>query len=182
MVKQITTTVVLFTALSAGIAHGYDCSGVPVYSDKASYSEGDVTDSSNDIYRCDVGGLCKQGGPYAPGLGWAWEEAWTRLGACSGNGKNPPVAKSADADAETAVASDAAANGNSCSGLESWNPGAQYTEGTLIQYNGKIYQTNWWSQGDNPAQNSESWQVWRLISQCDNSLSGNAGHDAADHS
>ncbi|WP_169307204.1 M60 family metallopeptidase [Chitiniphilus eburneus] len=34
--------------------------------------------------------------------------------------------------------------------------------GNLVSYNGSVYQNQWWTRGDNPAQ-SGAWGVWRLV-------------------
>jgi hypothetical protein len=47
-----------------------------------SYATGAVVKNINNRYRCDEGGWCSQGGPYEPGVGWAWTSAWTLLGTC----------------------------------------------------------------------------------------------------
>jgi hypothetical protein len=36
------------------------------------------------LYQCKVGGWCSIGGPYAPGVGWAWQHAWDELATCIG--------------------------------------------------------------------------------------------------
>jgi pectate lyase len=39
--------------------------------------------------------------------------------------------------------------------------------GTRVQYNGNIYENNWYSQNQNPEQNSGEFDVWSLVGSCD---------------
>lgn len=64
-----------------------NCGTVPEYMDGTSYQNGDLVQVQQHVYRCDVAGWCTIGDAYAPGSGWAWENAWTLLGGCT----NEPV-------------------------------------------------------------------------------------------
>ncbi|MFV8783324.1 glycosyl hydrolase family 18 protein [Microbulbifer sp. SA54] len=82
MKTKIKIVSMLFSLLgSVGVA-AYDCSNVAEYEEGASYGSGATVQSGGNAYRCDVGGWCSQGGPYAPGTGWAWANAWSDLGTC----------------------------------------------------------------------------------------------------
>ncbi len=59
------------------------------YVDGTSYSRGDKVQYDGKEYECLVAGWCTVGGPYAPGVGWAWENAWEELGLCT-EGNTPP--------------------------------------------------------------------------------------------
>src|SRR5262245_60413597 len=48
----------------------------PKYTPKA-YNSGDQVQNVSKLYQCTVGGWCTIGGPYEPGVGWAWQQAWT---------------------------------------------------------------------------------------------------------
>ncbi len=65
---------------SSGTAN---CGGVPHYVDGSSYNAGDKVQNIGNRYECTVGGWCSIGGPYAPGTGWAWSNAWSQLGSCN---------------------------------------------------------------------------------------------------
>ncbi len=58
------------------------------YVDGSAYNTGDTVQNLGKKYECLVGGWCTVGGPYAPGEGWAWDNAWKELGDCGGG--NPP--------------------------------------------------------------------------------------------
>lgn len=78
-------------------ADGYDYHGIsarptyttasttctsPVYVDGTSYNTNDLVQNINNEYQCTVGGWCSIGGPYEPGVGWAWTNAWTLVRSC----------------------------------------------------------------------------------------------------
>lgn len=58
------------------------CGGTQPYRDGAAYATGDMVYSVSTRYQCKVGGWCSAGGPYAPGAGWAWQNAWAAVGSC----------------------------------------------------------------------------------------------------
>ena len=68
---------------------GGSCSGVPQYANGSSYATGAQVQHNSKKYQCKVGGWCSVGGPYEPGVGWAWGDAWTDLGSCGGGNSNP---------------------------------------------------------------------------------------------
>ena len=70
----------------AGGGSGSSSCSAPAYLDKASYAEGAVVQNGGSLYRCKVAGWCSIGGPYAPGVGWAWTNAWDSVDTCSGAG------------------------------------------------------------------------------------------------
>lgn len=57
--------------------------GIPAYQDGSSYNTGVEVVNVGNRYACLVGGWCSIGGPYAPGTGWAWENAWQVVGSCN---------------------------------------------------------------------------------------------------
>lgn len=58
------------------------CGDTPAYRPGAGYVVGDEVESNGQIYECLVRGWCDQTA-YAPGTGWAWENAWQLVGDCS---------------------------------------------------------------------------------------------------
>lgn len=75
-----------------GVGHAHDCSNAPQYVDGNSYDTGAIVRNGGHAYECTVGGWCGIGGPYAPGVGWAWPNAWNDLGTCNsdpGGGNDP---------------------------------------------------------------------------------------------
>lgn len=61
------------------------CAGVTTYSAGTQYNEGQLIQSNNQKYRCDVAGWCSSSSAWAyePGKGEHWQDAWTGLGLCS---------------------------------------------------------------------------------------------------
>ena len=76
---MLVVTGVFFSAVS----NAYDCVSLVQYQNGQSYSTGQIVKNNNRAYACSVGGWCTVGGPYEPGVGWAWTNAWSDLGACS---------------------------------------------------------------------------------------------------
>lgn len=69
-------------ASSAASSAAGSCPGVPQYVDGSTYATGAVVKNLGNKYTCTVGGWCTIGGPYAPGSGWAWTNAWSLSGTC----------------------------------------------------------------------------------------------------
>lgn len=55
----------------------------PQYVNGASYATGAKVQNVGNEYTCLVGGWCTVGGPYAPGVGWAWTNTWSLGKKCS---------------------------------------------------------------------------------------------------
>lgn len=54
----------------------------PAFVNGATYANNALVQNVGNEYRCTVGGWCSQGGAYAPGTGWAWNNAWTLVRSC----------------------------------------------------------------------------------------------------
>ena len=61
---------------------GSNCSS-PAYVNGSSYAAGAKVQNAGSEYQCTVAGWCTVGGPYAPGTGWAWSNAWSLVRACN---------------------------------------------------------------------------------------------------
>jgi chitin-binding protein len=68
------------SSVASSVATG-NCTS-PAFVNGASYANNAVVQNAGNEYRCTVGGWCSQGGPYAPGTGWAWTNAWTLVRSC----------------------------------------------------------------------------------------------------
>ncbi|VUD69258.1 Oligosaccharide 4-alpha-D-glucosyltransferase [Thalassocella blandensis] len=68
---------------SSSSSSGGACAGVPQYVDGRQYNTGDSVQNIGNKYSCLVGGWCTVGGPYEPGVGWAWDYAWHYENSCS---------------------------------------------------------------------------------------------------
>jgi hypothetical protein len=55
----------------------------PAFVNGTTYATGAKVKNVGYEYTCTVGGWCSIGGPYEPGVGWAWTNAWTQGGACN---------------------------------------------------------------------------------------------------
>lgn len=68
--------------LLSAASNAYECSNLTQYQNGQSYTAGQIVKNSNRAFSCTVGGWCSLGGPYEPGVGWAWANAWSDLGSC----------------------------------------------------------------------------------------------------
>ena len=48
-----------------------------------------------------------------------------------------------------------------------------YTQGDRVKTDQQAYQANWWTQNQNPGDNSGQWQVWQRLGSCDGGDGGN---------
>ena len=69
-------------ASSAAASSVAGCSTV-AYVNGTTYATGAKVKNGGYEYTCTVGGWCSIGGPYEPGVGWAWTNAWTKGGVCN---------------------------------------------------------------------------------------------------
>lgn len=54
----------------------------------------------------------------------------------------------------------------SCTGVQQWVSSNVYLGGDQVKLNGELYQANWWSQNQNPENNSGAYQVWTSLGSC----------------
>jgi GH18 family chitinase len=69
---------------------GGGCSGIPSYASGVTYNAGAVVENGGTKYECKpwpFSGWCGAGPAYAPGVGFAWQDAWTLVGACSASAR-----------------------------------------------------------------------------------------------
>lgn len=66
---------------SSSISEG-NCTS-PAYVNGSTYATGALVRNAGSEYRCTVGGWCTVGGPYEPGVGWAWTNAWALVRSCN---------------------------------------------------------------------------------------------------
>lgn len=155
------------TGLLATQAQAYNCTGVANYQ-PGTYANGAIVQNAGGAYSCTVGGWCSVGGPYEPGVGWAWNNAWASLGACTGTTSSAASSvssavssqqSSVQSSVKSSVASSTAPVAG-CAGLSAWSASAVYTGGNGVSHNGVKYEAKWWTQGQDPAANSGPDGVW----------------------
>lgn len=154
-------------ALSGAMAsqvQAYECSNVASYQAGVTYATGAQVQHGGNAYGCTVGGWCTLGGPYEPGVGWAWANAWNTLGSCSetGSSASSVAPGSVASSLGNPVSSEASSSvtATSCAGLSAWNSSAVYQGGHQVVHQGVQYQAKWWTQGQNPQTNSSPDGVW----------------------
>jgi predicted chitinase len=155
----------LLTMLFAGQAYAYNCSGVAQYSNGSSYNTNSIVQNLGIAYRCTVGGWCSVGGPYAPGAGWAWENAWTSLGSCGSTGGGTSSSSSSSSSGNTG-------GGNTGGSCPNWSAGTNYTVGTVVRYNGSFYRAKNENPGYDPV--ISTW-FWEPVASCPGGNGGNNG-------
>jgi chitinase len=174
--------------LMAAESHAYNCTGVAQYANGGTYATGAIVKNgaSAHAYSCTVGGWCTVGGPYEPGVGWAWDNAWSDLGACTGTTSSVPssssskssvvssviVSSSKSSVASSVITSSIASSvvtstGSNCGGLPAWDANTVYgTKGTQVSYQNVKYENKWWTQNNNPSTNSGTDGVWINLGNC----------------
>ena len=66
---------------SAPSSTGGNCTS-PQFVAGTTYGNGALVKNVGNEYSCTVGGWCSLGGAYEPGVGWAWQHAWTFVRSC----------------------------------------------------------------------------------------------------
>jgi hypothetical protein len=97
------------------------CAGLPNYVAGTSYAAGAQVQNIGNGYQCKpwpYNGWCGQAG-YEPGVGFAWTDAWTQLGACdSGADAGSDAKADAPADAGSDAKVDATDSGSKADGSD----------------------------------------------------------------
>ncbi|MGM8225815.1 lytic polysaccharide monooxygenase auxiliary activity family 9 protein [Cellvibrio sp. ARAG 10.3] len=107
-----------------------------------------------------------------------WQRDWVRDAAegfyqCVdvnfGNGNNPPPSSSSSSSSVPSSSSSSAPTNDTCAALPAWNSGTVYNNGNQVKHNGKRYQAQWWTQSQDPTNNSGpagSGFVWLDLGNC----------------
>ena len=53
-----------------------------------------------------------------------------------------------------------------CDNIEAYDETAVYLGGRQVSFNNVIYESKWWTRGQNPESNSTTWAVWKVIGAC----------------
>jgi hypothetical protein len=77
--------------LISAASSAYECGNLSQYQNGQGYTTGQIVKHNNRAFSCTVGGWCTVGGPYEPGVGWAWTNAWSDLGACGATASSSSV-------------------------------------------------------------------------------------------
>ncbi|NTS77753.1 S8 family serine peptidase [Catenovulum sp. SM1970] len=56
--------------------------------------------------------------------------------------------------------------GGDCGAVAAWSASSTYLKGDQAQQNGKVYEANWWTRNQSPAENSGRWSVWTEVKTC----------------
>ena len=105
-----------------------------------------------------------------------WYTNWTNGGSvdfeCTGSGTNPPPSPTPTPTGPTPVPTPVSTEiPVDCSNAPEWDSSAVYENaGMRVVYNSNLYENNWYSSGQNPADNSGEYDVWTLIGPCDSDI------------
>ncbi|MCK7597499.1 glycosyl hydrolase family 18 protein [Microbulbifer sp. CAU 1566] len=154
--------------LASTAVAAYDCSQIPEYQDGASYSTGSQVQSEGTAYQCDVGGWCSQGSAYAPGSGWAWNHAWSDLGACDAPGSSSSSSSGGTASSSGSSSGTSSSSGSSSGGgdCQQYIAGAAYAAGDVVANASGFYACSvagWCSSGNSAYEPGVGWawaQAW----------------------
>ncbi len=152
--------------------------GTSQYVEGTSYADGDIVYNEGANYRCTLSAWCS--GPawaYAPGTGTAWEQAWEFVSEA-----DSPEADGGDTGGETSGntssdtdSSDGDTGGSSSSSSGDWSASTVYTQGDQVSYDGKTWEAQWWTQGEEPG--SLTWGAWKEVAGSTDSGSDTGGED-----
>jgi predicted chitinase len=113
------------------------------------YAAGARVASGGSVYECKpypYTGWCSIGGPYAPGSGADWQDAWTLVDGCGSSAGTSSSTGTAPSSGSTAPTSSPPASGtpsgtSSGCNFPTWQAGANYVTGNEVRYaaNGNSY-------------------------------------------
>lgn len=104
-----------------------------------------------------------------------WQRDWVRDAAegfyqCVdlnfGDGSGGPGSSSSSVSSSVVSSSSSSISNDTCATLPAWSASATYNNGNQVKHNGKRYQAQWWTQGQDPATNSGQWAVWLDLGSC----------------
>jgi hypothetical protein len=129
------------------------------------YKAGDRVQNQGNAYECKAypfSGWCGLGGAYEPGVGFAWQDAWTKIGACGGTGTGGSGGTGTGGTGTSSGGSTASggttssggsstggsggSGGSSGTSCTAWRAGTAYVTGNVVTFNGK----NYIAEHDNP--------------------------------
>ncbi|BFM22406.1 lytic polysaccharide monooxygenase [Gilvimarinus japonicus] len=73
---------------------------------------------------------------------------------------------STSSSSSSSVSSSSSSSAGLCSSTQVWDAASVYNNGDLVQYSGGLYEAQWWTQNQSPADNSGQWQVWSQVGDC----------------
>ncbi len=139
------------------------------YAEGTSYANGDIVYNDGANYRCTLSAWCSgPGWAYAPGAGSAWEQAWEFVSeaASPDAGGDTGGDTSGDTGGDTGgsssdTGSSGSSGGGSSSGADGWSASTVYTQGKQVSHDGKTWEAQWWTQGEEPG--SLTWGAWKEV-------------------
>ncbi|GAA5813927.1 hypothetical protein MFLAVUS_007416 [Mucor flavus] len=66
----------------------------------------------------------------------------------------------------TASSSGTPLPGGKCDGVAAFNAATAYTAGKQVTYNGGLFKSQWWTQGETPSSTGPDWAAWSYVGAC----------------
>ena len=145
----------------------------PQYTVK-SYKAGDQVQNKGVVYQCKpypYSGWCGIAGAYEPGVGSAWQDAWTSLGACGSTGGSSTTGSGGSSGSTSSGSSGSTTTGGTCN-FPQWAAGHNYVTGNVVMFNGKPYVATHDNPGYDPT--ISTW-FWSPYTGCTGGSSGTSG-------
>src|SRR6266545_2150980 len=145
----------------------------PQYTVK-SYKAGDQVQNKGVVYQCKpypYSGWCGIAGAYEPGVGSAWQDAWTSLGACGSTGGSSTTGSGGSSGSTSSGSSGSTTTGGTCN-FPQWAAGNNYVTGNIVMYNGKPYIATHDNPGYDPT--ISTW-FWSSYTGCSGGTGGSTG-------
>ncbi len=161
----------------------------PSYDENTTYAGGDIVSNAGATYICNEGvtvAWCSGAAwAYEPGLGVAWQQAWSLLGSESSASEDSSTSTAdsnePDEDAESSnTESQSAQNTDSdlpSMSADSWSASSVYVGGDTVESDGMVWEAQWWTQGDEPG--ALEWGPWKEVGVASaSSSSGDSGESS----
>ena len=199
MIKAKAFALMFIMSLSVGQAYAYNCSELVQYAG-GNYSTGSLVKNANHAYRCTVGGWCTVGGPYEPGVGWAWQHAWEDLGSCDNTSSVPssssstpsssssitsssvPLSSSSSSTPVSSSSSSVASSTSSTGNCPSYAAGTSYQAGSVVTNAGGYYActvAGWCSSGNAAYEPGVGWAYTSAWSSTNAAACGGSGSSSS---
>ncbi|MCP8897900.1 lytic polysaccharide monooxygenase [Gilvimarinus xylanilyticus] len=119
------------------------------------------SDSPEAFYACVDVVFNGDGGGYSSSSSSSSSVASSQSSSSSSSEEPSSSSSSAvSSDASSSSSSSTGGGENTCIGVPNWNSGTVYDNGDQVRYNNNRYEAKWWTQGDVPADSTDSWEAW----------------------
>nr|AGC59908.1 chitinase [Staphylococcus sp. J2] len=157
-------------ALPAALIAAHAFAAYPAWQEGNTYTAGTFVSYNGKDYQAQVTHTAYVGANWNPA---ATPTLWKEVGTSTNPTPTPVAATPTPVSAtptpvvatptpKPATPTPATATPTPAGQYPAWSASGVYTQGNRVVYQGVVYEAQWWTQGDNPAQ-SGSWGVWRVV-------------------